>query len=421
MIRLAADWIVPVDHPPIRDGWIAVESGRIVAVGRGDSRPPEAGTEVRRLGRVALLPGLVNAHTHLELSRLRDRVPPADRFTAWVQQVIAVRGGIERPDDPEMVEAATRAACEARATGTVAVGDISNSLGTVAPIDAAGLYGLVFHELIGFRETSGTLVEATRDARRAAAGRSPRVRVSVAPHAPYSVSPELVRAIRGAVSASEVSFTSVHVGESTEEVELLAAGTGEWARLLRWIGAWREDWQPPGAGPVEYLDHLGMFDERTMAVHGVQLSDDSLARLRERGATLVTCPRSNQWVGVGAPPVERFYRSGVAVAVGTDSLASVADLNLFSELKAMRWLAPGVPAARLIESATLVGARALGLDAELGSLTPGKRAEIVAIALPERVEDIEELLVSGIDPRQVSWPLDADTSAERREAVQGRR
>lgn len=421
MIRLEADWIVPVDQPPIREGWIAVEDGRVAAVDRGHSRPPDAGADVRRLGRVALLPGLVNAHTHLELSRLRDRVPPADRFTGWVQQVIAVRRGVERADDPEMREAAARAAREARASGTVAVGDISNSLGTVAPIDAAGLHGLVFHELIGFRETSGALVEATRASRREASGHSPRVRVSVAPHAPYSVSPELVRAIREEVSSSAVSFTSVHVGESAEEVELLAAGTGEWARLLRWIGAWREDWQPPGTGPVEYLDRLGMFDERTMAVHGVQLSDESLARLRERGATLVTCPRSNQWVGVGAPPVERFYRSGVAVAVGTDSLASVADLNLFSELKAMRWLAPRVPAARLIESATLVGARALGLDAELGSLTPGKRAEIVAVALPEAVEDVEAFLVSGVEPRQISWPLDADGSADRRDGTEGRR
>jgi len=413
MIRLAAAWVVPVDGPPIRDGWIDVDEGRIICLGSGDRGQPRAIAPTRDLGRVALLPGLVNAHTHLELSWLRDRVPPATRFTSWVSHLIAIRRTRpERADDPDVVAAATRAAREARDTGTIAVADVSNSLASVPAVRAAGLRGVVFHELIGFRETSGALVEATREIRRAAS-QDPYVRVSLAPHAPYSVSAELFRTIRAEVSASDVPLTSVHVGESKEETELLSAGTGEWARLLRLIGAWRADWQPPALGPVEYLDSLGVFDNRTLAVHGVQLSDESLRRLCARGTTLVTCPRSNQWVGVGSPPVARFYDSGIAVAVGTDSLASVADLNLFSELRAMRWLAPQVPAARLIESATLIGARALGLETELGTLSAGKRAEMVAVALPDGVEDVEEYLVSGIDPRQISWaPID-DTDGRR--------
>jgi 5-methylthioadenosine/S-adenosylhomocysteine deaminase len=108
-------------------------------------------------------------------------------------------------------------------------------------------------------------------------------------------------------------------------------------------------------------------------------------------------------VGVGVPPIERFYASGVPVAVGTDSLASVGDLNLFSELKTMRWLAPSIPARTLLESATLVGARALGLADRLGSITAGKRAKLIAVDLPPGVDDVEEYLVSGIEPRQVKW------------------
>jgi 5-methylthioadenosine/S-adenosylhomocysteine deaminase len=126
-----------------------------------------------------------------------------------------------------------------------------------------------------------------------------------------------------------------------------------------------------------------------------------LARLKEIGATLVTCPRSNHWVGVGYPPIDRFYASGVNAAVGTDSLASVEDLNLFSELKIMRTLAPTVPAATILESATLVGARALGLEKDLGSLTPGKRAEMIAVRLPDVVDNVEEFLLSGIQPSQI--------------------
>jgi cytosine/adenosine deaminase-related metal-dependent hydrolase len=219
------------------------------------------------------------------------------------------------------------------------------------------------------------------------------------------VSPELFQAVRTAVSCSAEPRTSVHVGESSEEMELLATGTGEWARMLRWIGAWREDWVPPRSGPVEYLDAMGVIDDRTLVVHGVQLSDASLGLLRERGATLVTCPRSNQWVGVGVPPIERFYRSGVAVAVGTDSLASVADLNLFEELKVMRWLGPSIPPRRLLESATLVGARALGLEEDLGSLTPGKCADVVQVDVPASVTDIEEYLVSGIPAAAIDWAV----------------
>jgi 5-methylthioadenosine/S-adenosylhomocysteine deaminase len=138
-------------------------------------------------------------------------------------------------------------------------------------------------------------------------------------------------------------------------------------------------------------------------VHGVQFDDAALARLKALGATLVTCPRSNRWVGVGYPPIERFYQSGVAVAVGTDSLASVDDLNLFSELKTMRYLAPSVPARKILESATIVGARALGLDEELGTLTPGKAADIIAVTVPADVVDVEEYLLSGIEAPQIEW------------------
>jgi cytosine/adenosine deaminase-related metal-dependent hydrolase len=172
---------------------------------------------------------------------------------------------------------------------------------------------------------------------------------------------------------------------------------------LRAIGVWRDDWEPPGCSPVQYLDDLGVLDDRTLIVHGVHLDDAGLARLATLGCTLVTCPRSNRWVGVGAPPIPRFYRSGVRVAVGTDSLASVADLNLFAELADMRWLAPEVPARRLLESATLNGAVALGLEADLGTIAAGKRADLIAVNLPAGVGDVEEYLVRGIQPQQVRW------------------
>lgn len=417
-----AAWICPISQAPIPNGWFAIDEHRIVRVSTPGEPLPTAA--VHDLGRVAVLPGLVNTHTHLELSWLRGRVPPAASFVDWIKQLLLMRGGgIERPDDPKVIDAARTAAREARSAGTVAVGDITNSLGTVGPIRDSGMTGLVFHELLGFNLTDGRLIDDTRRHRDlAAAVAAEQVRVSLAPHAPYSVSPELFRAIRDEVNRSRVPITSVHLGESPAEIEFLKDGTGPWPGLLRLVGAHRDDWRPPAAGPVEYLDSLGVLDRNTLIVHGVQLDDASLMRLAAIGCTLVTCPRSNQWVGVGVPPLARFYASGVKVAVGTDSLASVEDLNLFSELKTMRWLAPSAPARQLLEGATLTGARALGLGDELGSIEPGKRAELIAVDIPAHLElrpefktsgaqslegippaTVEEYLLTGIEPENIRW------------------
>jgi cytosine/adenosine deaminase-related metal-dependent hydrolase len=154
---------------------------------------------------------------------------------------------------------------------------------------------------------------------------------------------------------------------------------------------------------VQFLDEAGFLGANLLAVHGVQMTLDDLGRLKARGTTLVTCPRSNGHTGAGAPPIQDFYDAGVRVAIGTDSLASAPDLNLFAELATMRALAPGVPAVALLQSATLEGARALGFDADYGSIDPGKRAALIAVALTPDVDDVEEYLVGGITPEQIRW------------------
>jgi cytosine/adenosine deaminase-related metal-dependent hydrolase len=149
-----------------------------------------------------------------------------------------------------------------------------------------------------------------------------------------------------------------------------------------------------------------------LLVHAVQLGANELKRVADVDATIVTCPRSNVWIGVGEPPIQRFYASGARVAIGTDSLASVGDLNLFSELAAARSVAPHVPAGRLLDSATRAGAEALGFGGDLGVLAPGARAEAIAVDVPDGVMDVEEYLVSGIAPRQLRW-LEVNESGTR--------
>lgn len=397
-VLVRAAWVCPIAGPPMADGWIHVVDGRVSDLGSGHDTPGAVAT--RQLGDVAILPGLVNAHTHLELSWLRGRVPPSHDFLTWVGRLMTARPSLERPDDPAVMGPLGAAIAAMRESGTVAVGDISNALVSPAALAAAGMPAVVFHELMGFGVRDGAAVVADALARHRQ-HTSPGVGVVPAPHAPFSVSESLFLAIRDAVATSAHPLTSVHVGESAAEVELLRDGRGPWRERLQALGVWRDGWQPPGRGPADYLCDLGVITSGTLVVHGVQLTDAELGRLAEVGATLVTCPRSNEWVGVGAPPLQRFLASGVRLAIGTDSLASAPDLNLFSELAVMRTLAPDAPARRLLGAATHGGAEALGWGAELGTIAPGKRAALIAVDVPRGTSDPEAYLLSGIAPASV--------------------
>ena len=379
MIRFSADWILPMAEAPI-------------------------GREDVALGRVAVLPGLVNAHTHLELSYLAGRIPRASSFLAWVRPMLAARRERVPADDPGILRAGREAIQYARRTGTSLIGDVTNTLAAVPLLREAHMPAHVFHELIGF---AGINADAQVGAARKAIAAVPAdddVRLSLAPHAPYSVSPALFTAIRRDLDDHGPAVSTVHLGESPEELELLKKGTGPWRSMLEELGAWNEEWQAPQCSPVEYLAEMGFLNGSILAVHGVQFDGTDLDRLRTLGVTLVSCPRSNRYVGVGSPPLEAFYAMDVDVALGTDSLASVEDLSMFAELAEARRIAPKVPARALLRSATVIGATALGFGDDYGCIEPGKRASLIAVRVPEGVSDVEEYLVSGgIKPDQILW------------------
>jgi aminodeoxyfutalosine deaminase len=404
-----ASWILPIASPPIRDGALTVDGGRIVAV---DERSPRRTlTPARELGSVAILPALVNAHTHLELSYLHRRVPPSTSFDEWVSELMALRRGVPESSAPPILGAAREAIAGAQVSGTGLVGDVSNTLLTVPLLRGSGIGGHVFYELTGFNHPDPD--GRVRDARariEAAGSDGDGVRVSVAPHAPYSVSPALFRAIRADLDAHSHGVTSVHLAESAAEVELLRHGTGAARALLERLGVWTDAWQVPGVSPLEYLTQLGFLQAHSLVVHGVQFTGADLDGVKAVGATLVSCPRSNRYVGVGSPPLDAFYAAGVPVAFGTDSLASVADLNMFAELAEARRIAPAVPARELLRSATLAGARALRYDGDYGSIEARKRAALIAVRVPPHVDDVEEYLVGGIEIDAIAWLDSGSTS-----------
>jgi cytosine/adenosine deaminase-related metal-dependent hydrolase len=341
---------------------------------------------------------------------MAGQVPASGSMPEWIRALMdARRGGAPGGMSTETF-AAARAAAEMRRAGTVLVGDISNTLITPGVLRDASMGGVVFHELLGF--TAEAPAEIVRDAWRrvddarasvetadGAGPPEPAIDFSVVAHAPYSAAPQLFSEIARTVRSAPLA---VHLAESPEEIEFLRTGRGPMRELLESLGAWTDSWQAPDCDPVDYLAGLGYLRPGLLVVHGVHLTDRALERLRAAGAVLVTCPRSNVWVGAGPPRLSHFYASRVPVAIGTDSLASAATLSLFDELAEMRRLAPEVAAASLLESATRVGARALGFGRDYGTLAAGKRAALVAVDVPSGVTDVEEYLVGGVPPGAVA-------------------
>lgn len=409
MRRYRAAWVLPIAGPPIENATFTVDQGRVVSVESTSPTGSAGGEADVDLGSVVVLPGLVNAHAHIELSYLEGRVAPAAAMPQWVDELIGARreasSAVGEPA-PEVIAAIERAIVEMRRHGTALVGDISNSLATVEPLRRSPLAAVVFHEILGFNPS-----DADMDAARAAeaidlAGEGD-ARVSLAAHAPYSVAPALFEALRRTVAARcPDAPLAVHLAESAEEVAFLADGRGPWRQLLERLGVWNPSWRAPACGPVEFLERVGWLGHRVVVVHGVHLQAAELAVLARRAMTLVTCPRSNAWTGAGTPPVERFVESGVPLAVGTDSLASAPDLNLFSELARLRALAPNVPASVFLASATIGGARALGWDDAFGTIESGKRAALIAVTVPSPVTDVEEYLLGGIEASTITWVED---------------
>jgi cytosine/adenosine deaminase-related metal-dependent hydrolase len=388
---LTASWVVPVSRPPIRDGRVAVENGTITWV--GDASDADApGEPAWDLGRGVLLPGLVNAHCHLELSHLRGRVDRSQGFAHWVEELIAKRGS----DGPGAVRAATaRAIRQVQGTGTVAIGDVSNEMAHLDLLSGSHLTAVVFHELLGWHPARAAAIVEGADARRLGpVGEG--VEVRLAAHAPHSVSPALFAELvkRGGPAA-------IHLAESAEETRFLLRGDGAWMRFLERRGLGGVPFDPPGVSPVRYLDELGALRAGLVAAHCVYVDETDRARLAKKGVHVAVCPRSNLNLGVGLPPVPELLDAGVRLCLGTDSLASVDSLDLIDDAVVLHEEFPELEPTVIVRMATLGGARALALDG-LGALAPGMKAELAFARADQVPSDPEAFLVSGeARPRRV--------------------
>jgi len=391
--RLAARWVIPVEGCPIERGAVLIGAeGRVMAVGPDAMvpRPAEAVAETYEHG--LLLPGLINTHTHLELTGLSGEAPEPD-FAAWILGVRQLKAG----RSPEAFLAAARAGLAASyAAGVTTVADTGDSGAVIRALAESGGSGVAYHEVFGPHpdQLAESLAGLQRQVESLEAFAVGRVRIGVSPHAPYTVSGPLYAAVAAWAGAEQLPLAT-HVAESWAESELLARGEGAFAKA--WRGRGIPLPAPLGRTPVEWLDDHGVLSERTLCIHLVQAGTDDVSRLARAGAAVAHCPLSNRRHGHGAAPLAAFLEGRLCVGLGTDSVLSVGTPDLLSEARAARCLA-GLDAARTLALCTLEGARALGLDGETGSLRVGKWGDCVVLrprdggaGLPPE----EQVLLSG--------------------------
>jgi cytosine/adenosine deaminase-related metal-dependent hydrolase len=379
--RIAAPWVLPVEAPPIENGAVLIGSdGRIAAVGPNAVVPEPPGVPAETLAGAAVLPGLINTHTHLELTGLDGQVPEQD-FPAWIRRIIALKS---QRTPAEFLAAARQGIRDGWAGGVTTVADTGDSGAVVEALSELGASGIAYQEVFGPDPDWAEAAMEEVDARLASLARftGPRVRLGISPHAPYSVS-GLLYAQVAAYAAEHGLPVAVHVAESEDESLLLARGAGGFARS--WESRAIPLPPPPGRTPVAWLDQHGVLGPRTLCIHVVRAGDADLEILARRGAAVAHCPRSNRRHGHGAAPLARMLRRGLRVGVGTDSVASVSPMDLLAEARLAREVGE-LDADSALRLATLDAARALGVERDVGSLRRWKWGDLAVVDLPGAVD-----------------------------------
>ncbi len=388
----SADWVLPVEGPPIPHGAVAVEDGLIAAVdtaaelGAGESHPG-----------CVILPGFVNAHSHLEYAAYGG-FGDGLRFREWLADHIARKARLGWDDH---VAIARLGAAESLCSGITTTGDACFTGAAALALAELGLRGIVYLEVFGADERDlAARFEPNRE--RIEASLSDRVRLGISPHAPYTASTALYAACLGL----ELPIVT-HLAESTAEREWLVDGSGAFAADPSLLVP------PTGTTGARALAGAGLLSDRLVAVHCVTLDAEEIDLLAEHGVAVAHCPRSNAFLGCGVAPVDELLAAGVRVGLGTDSPATAPSIDMFAEMRAAlaharaRAEDPGaLDADTVLELATLGSATALGLADEVGSLRAGKRADICVLDLTgtpfEPVEHPAVAVVLGGTPWCVS-------------------
>ncbi len=384
----SAAWVVPVTAPPIKNGAVAVESGKIVAVA-----PLEAlknrypGADIVHYEGASLTPALINAHIHLELSHLGVLSATAHQgdFIQWVSRLVSLRAQLGATG-PEVKQAAAEICLRQYADGVSVLADIGNT-------DVAlGLLGIFPGRLLAFREYLGmTETSLAKNKERLVLEEDTRL---CSGHAPYSSHPALLTALKKRARKLGHIFP-IHTAEHLAELEMLRHGRGPMVDFIHKRSGENLVFQAaigPDEGSIHYLYRLGLLDAQTLCIHGIHVSDEEIRIMAGTGTKVCLCPGSNRFLGVGTAPVQRYLKHGMLPALGTDSLASNPELSLWREMTLLAGEANAPAASVLFAMATMGGAAALGLDEHLGSLEAGKVADILVVPLEKPATSADELM-----------------------------
>ncbi|OGT99086.1 MAG: hypothetical protein A2085_07370 [Gemmatimonadetes bacterium GWC2_71_10] len=383
--RLRARWILPVAAAPIADGAVLIDdTGTIIAVGPHDTVPSPAGAASADLGDVALMPGLVNTHAHLELAALEGLVPNRT-FRDWILRVRTLKDALT-PD--ELDASAAWGVLQSFAAGITTIGDTGSSGAPAAAMARLGARGVAYQEVFGPdpAQCAAALAGLVAAIDRLAAHASARVRIGVSPHAPYTVSAPLLAAVARLAGARGLPV-AMHLAESLAERELVQGGSGPFADALKARGiAFESD----GLTPVGWVRRSGLLDTRPLLIHCVQCDQADIGMMAAAGARVAHCPHSNQELGHGRMSLAAMLGAGIWVGLGTDSVATGAPVDLFREARLARDNAQLEP-PDAVAMMTTMGATALGVSG-IGYLAPGGLADLAAVDLRGHADPFEAVL-----------------------------
>lgn len=391
MITLySARWILPVSSAPIEDGAIAIEGNRIADVGTRLSLAKKfPGAPAQHFGEAAILPGLVNAHSHLELTMMRGFLEREEiDFSGWLRRLTVARQEVMTPDDRYI--SAAWGACEAVRAGVTAVADASDdAYESLKALGDVGLRGTVFQESFGPdpKLTAENFQKLKAKVARLTELQTPLVKLGVSPHAPYTVCAPQLELISEFALLKKLPLM-MHAAESLAEEMLLREGRGTFADALAGRGL---DWRAPGISTIQYLKRHGVLRTRPLLAHCIRVDEADMEALKEAGARIAHCPKSNAKLGHGRAPFSEFLARGIKVGIGSDSVASNNTCDILEEVRFATLIARSevatTPRRRMpdasdaLQAATWGGARALGLEGQTGELRKELQADFSVVSL----------------------------------------
>jgi len=366
------------DMTPVNNGAVVFIRGVILAAGPTEKiLKKHTGHRIYRLKNAVLMPGLINVHTHLELPPLLDAVR-ARAFLDWVLNLIKVKKSLT---DKSYKSAAKNNIKTLIHAGTTTIGEICTHGISHGVLKQSGLRATVYHEIISMDPSS----PLSRLPSLVSRPSSNLIRTGLSPHAPHTISETALLQIKKLALRKHLRLC-MHVAESKDEIRLLQRKRSRFEKLYR-VAGWDTAWAPSADSPFEYLHTLGLLNDDFMAVHAVQATEKDISLIKRSRVSVAHCPRSNSETGVGKMPLRKFLDAGIVVGLGTDSLASSPTLNLWDEMRYAYRIhrSDGVTVKDIFILATNGGAKALGMFDTIGSIEPGKRADIIAVPLPKKV------------------------------------